>query len=955
MIISFADCSGAFDVCSGEASGSVETNVGGQLPVANGVADPGDFGSWRVFVVGNGPDLPAIPTSAGNIPPSQHIDFQIDFNGAHGGIAVNEEGTVFFISGGAPAADSGPSPFITEILCFEDVCPSDRRADRVDLRGNAFPNPPASGGNVGDGDSDRFDHIFFQAPLDPISILPTGLAGLNVGHLRYTNRLAPVPLGPGVDLGVTDPVLGDDATDGPIIYEALDPGHQVAGGDDQNTPFRGDDDNGLGNPVLVGPLSGGFEFVFGGPVGTAGCVQNGFWWNSNGNITFGDGDTDNTATVPEFRANLPKIAPAWTDLNPASRSFNVGTFPVQALGFANINAFKVRWINVPEFNNENCTAAGGGFSNTFSVTLYDDGTGIDENASQPLNPANPIGNNAVPFDLQEGPTDLRFVREAVTQQLVGCSPRRQGSGVFVFDYCRMDLLGGDNLVSHPVITGYSIGGLSPLNPPGLCETNLSEAARAAETTFGVIDGQTAAIGCDCLLGEGTEPTIFELFNEGRTAGTGAGGEITFATPDFDLRFEGNDPAACTPNRQRDANRGRVGFLGIGCAPPANAICQIVIPGPFATTPNAGTDLVDALCAVQLNLVGCGFFPNEVTIICQGFEAETGVPLQRPGKTVTTAATLACDTNGDGIAESVVALVNVTPVSCNLVQATIPVSGTFGPNSTSGFPAACCGGAGTVTVTTTFSSGDNNIFGPFTRTAVCSIALGVRAPIVFSVTPSDGNCAVVPQDLLISGACFIIPQGSITSVFAIDRATGARIDAIAFQVLNNNLIDADFNFGSANAGKTFLIFVQGPGGISRNITTAVAGSPAGCPLGNEQGVQVTFTCNSSTTPGGPGTPGSDIAVLTRCELKRNTTSGKFTLEVFGTNIKEGATVTLDGQAQAKVKFKDLVPGTPNTFNKVVLTKKVCGSLDGSTSIVVTNPGTAGGPSAPLLCAARCPTN
>jgi len=653
------------------------------------------------------------------------------------------------------------------------------------------------------------------------------------------------------------------------------------------------------------------------------------------------------------------IAPAWADLNPNARAVNCGTFPVQAVGFANVNAFKVRWINVPEFNNEACTASGGGFSNTFSVTLYDDGTGIDENASQPLNPANPIGNNAVPFDLQEGPTDLRFVREPVTQVLVGCSPRRQGSGVFVFDYCRMDLLGGNGTqlesLSHAVITGYSIGGLDPLNPPGLCETNLSEAARAAETTFGVIDGQTAAIGCDCLLGEGTEPTIFELFNEGRVAGTGAGGEITFATPDFDLRFEGNDPAACTPNRQRDANRGRVGFLGIGCAPPENPLCQVVVAVPGAFTPNAGTDLVDALCAVPLNLVGCGFFPNEVTIICQGFEAETGVPLQRPGKTVTTAATLACDTNGDGIAESVVALVNVTPVSCNLVTATIPVSGSFGPSSTSGFPAACCGGTGTVTVTTTFTSGDNNVFGPFTRTAVCSIALGVRAPIVFSVTPSDGNCAVVPQDLLISGACFIIPQGSITSVFAIDRATGARIDAIAFQVLNNNLIDADFNFGSANAGKTFLIFVQGPGGISRNIATAVAGSPAGCPLGNEQGIQVTFTCNSSTTPGGPGTPGSDIAVLTRCELKRNATSGKFTLEVFGTNIKQGASVTLNGQVPPKVKFKDLVSGTTNTFTRIILAKKVCASLNGSASIVVTNPGTAGGPSAPLLCTARCPTN
>src|SRR6185503_3161431 len=229
----------------------------------------------------------------------------------------------------------------------------------------------------------------------------------------------PNPIGPGVTLGVTDPTLGDDATTGPIVFEMLDPGHQVAGGDDQNSPFRGDDDDGLSNPntpensVLTGALSGGFEFLFGAtgsPATTCTTlVWNRFFLNSNGNVTFNGGDPSNTPNVPDFRTGLPKIAPAWTDLNPNSRPFpasvagvpnpGANTFPVQALGFANVNAFKVRWINVPQFGGESC-----GSRNTFAVTLYDDGTGIDENASQPLNPANPIGNNAVPFDLQEGPT-----------------------------------------------------------------------------------------------------------------------------------------------------------------------------------------------------------------------------------------------------------------------------------------------------------------------------------------------------------------------------------------------------------------------------------------------------------------------------------------------------------------------------------------------------------------------
>src|SRR6185503_13675067 len=135
-----------------------------------------------------------------------------------------------------------------------------------------------------------------------------------------------------------------------------------------------------------------------------------------------------------------------------------------------------------------------------------------------------------------------------------------------------------------------------------------EAAKAAETTFGVLIGnQTAAVGCNCLIGEGTEPTIFELFNEGKQATTGSGGEIVFASSDFDLRFEGNDAALCTSTRQRDLNRGKVTFRGVGCAPPASPTCSTVVAGAFVTTPTT-TGLVNALCAVPLNLVGCGFFP-----------------------------------------------------------------------------------------------------------------------------------------------------------------------------------------------------------------------------------------------------------------------------------------------------------------------------------------------------------
>jgi hypothetical protein len=567
----------------------------------------------------------------------------------------------------------------------------------------------------------------------------------------------------------------------------------------------------------------------------------------------------------------------------------------------------------------------------------------------------------VPFDLQEGPTDLQFRTEPNTNTLVGCSPRPGGSGFIVFDYCRMDLLGTE---ARPVLVGYSIGGLSPLNPPGLCEINISKSAAAAELNpFAVLpdsNNETANICANCCIGEGTEPTLFELFNEGSDATIGSGGDTKFSKADFDLRFEGNDTLLCSSLRQKDSNRGKVCFFGVGCAPPANPICQTVVAGTF-TTPApptgfpASAGLVNAICAVQLNAVGCGFFPNEVTTVCQGFEEQTGAPLQRPGKTVTTAATLACDTNGDGIAESVVALGSVTPVSCNLVR------GTLNPLATrpgTAFPDACCGGAGTLTITTTFSSGDNNVFGPFTRTSVCSLALGTRAPVVFSVTPSNGDCTLPIQDLIVTGACFCLPDGTfgITSVLFQDianpanRITITTTPSASGQVKplgSCNLFDAEVNFTSANAGKTFLVFAVGPGGTSRNLI----GTPGNaCTDGNEQGIRVTFKCNAPGTPNPGQTP--DLAVLSRCALGRDD-AGIFFLDVFGTNIKNNAAVTIGGQTPKKVKFVDLDSNT-NTFTKITIKKKVCKLLTGSAAIVVTNPGQTVG-SAPLNCQEKCPTN
>ena len=86
-----------------------------------------------------------------------------------------------------------------------------------------LPNPPASGGNVGDGDSDRFDHLFFVAAIDQVTLTPGGVVWVARGFLRTRTDWRRGRWG-GVALGVTAQVQGDDDTDGVIIFEALDAG-----------------------------------------------------------------------------------------------------------------------------------------------------------------------------------------------------------------------------------------------------------------------------------------------------------------------------------------------------------------------------------------------------------------------------------------------------------------------------------------------------------------------------------------------------------------------------------------------------------------------------------------------------------------------------------------------------------------------------------------------------------
>lgn len=338
---------------------------------------------------------------------------------------------------------------------------------------------------------------------------------------------------------------------------------------------------------------------------------------------------------------------------------------------------------------------------------------------------------------------------------------------------------------------------------------------------------------------------------------------------------------------------------------AQDACPIIFPdGPVVVAPNqpavqhqSTIGIINALCDVTLDFVGCGFTPTSVN--------------------------LGCDTNGDAVPDISIPLKNIKAINGLLLQATIPALATT-PGSA--FPLVCCGGQTTITLSRTVTAGDDNIFGPFTQTLTCSIDLGIRAPVVISATPSDGDCAI-GQNLLIPGACFVLADGkpNVTSVFAVEVGNPNNvIQAGPIEILSTNLIDAFFQLGPANAGKTFLIYASGPNGTSRNLTELPAGAPAGCPLGNEQGVKVTFRCRSS---GGSGDTPPKIGdpPIVSCRLDRSEL-GVFTLTMIGVGLREGDTVTIGGVTPKKLKFKDPDP-TSNSFRRMIAKGRVCDGLPG----------------------------
>lgn len=99
-------------------------------------------------------------------------------------------------------------------------------------------------------------------------------------------------------------------------------------------------------------VSLGFDFPFNG------SDYSSVWVNSNGNLTFGSGDSDFSESVAEFLSDQPRIAPLWDDLSPNNGGMVVVEF--------DSGEATVVFDSVPEFLNTG--------ANTFMVTLRDDGS-----------------------------------------------------------------------------------------------------------------------------------------------------------------------------------------------------------------------------------------------------------------------------------------------------------------------------------------------------------------------------------------------------------------------------------------------------------------------------------------------------------------------------------------------------------------------------------------------------
>ncbi|MCZ6877105.1 MAG: matrixin family metalloprotease [Acidobacteria bacterium] len=187
------------------------------------------------------------------------------------------------------------------------------------------------------------DYLVFIEPLNPSF---TGGSGVGPFEARFTDFVKDYYNG----ANESGDDLSDDPTEKVVITVAA--GESVANIDlisNENTNqldmLTDDDEVTFQFPV-------GFSFPFFGSVYTEVVV------NSDGNLTFGAGDSASTPRdESRFLSGPPRIAPLFTDLNPEEAG--------EVTALVETGRITFTWESVPEFS-----AAGGRPGNQFSVSLF---------------------------------------------------------------------------------------------------------------------------------------------------------------------------------------------------------------------------------------------------------------------------------------------------------------------------------------------------------------------------------------------------------------------------------------------------------------------------------------------------------------------------------------------------------------------------------------------------------
>lgn len=829
---------------------------------------------------------------------------QIDYSGAYRGLCADYDDNIYVAVGATPAGQSGdPSPFTGAILRIPDNnC--DRVGDSVDMDGDSVYGEAT--GRTATSVERYDDYCFMLSPLNPSELTPNGINGVSFGPLFSLQRNG---FGLGDDEGIA---FAFDDFDG----EA----NNVAGGA-TDLLFATECDN-VGSNAAGGPV--GFEWLF------CNTAWTGFRLGSNGNIAFRDDPftfassdpllTDFSPTVIEWLSSeAPQVAPLWADLTPGGG----GQFSIHRLGFAATDAFIIQYHNMPAFG------LGGvgvgidpfgfpkrGNTNSFDITFYDDqdawddgeaeeeqgGTNDTTNLQAIVNDDNDGNSFPVGIGLRPGDPTRRLDRNGDGDQTdenltsfaqEGVGQRSPEQGPYKTVYHQMEIIGD---AAAPVLVGFTTGFDGVFNtgtiPPGLCETNLSEASPADDSPF-FMNG---------AIGMGTEPTLYEYFNDGDLGGVNPDGTIRPSQIDFDLRQGFFEDCVTRPELFLDDTSADC-LLYKGSNIPVGLFCKSI--GVTAVGGNDDPFLGPA--NLQIN----GFlFPMPTTgenAVCPQFCGQTA-PLCRAGKSVTYDVVFKFDEDGDGDIDATISYSepDVVVTSENQINLTIDFSQTN-----------LCGLSTEVCLFATYGFGDDNKYfelqqldadaalevAPVQLTCVDPIAIGPRQPVVLSIAPDEVDCDDPDdpdnvEDVQIAGLCFF---NDIESAFLTLNPDGSGTQIPLSNVIHvaANIITATVPLSQLTQRDTpyYVFVVRGDGARSTNYP-------------NPFGFDVTFTCVSTVVP----TPGP---TLTNCKVVR-VSGGKFVLQVNGVGFKPNDTIVLlNGQPCRKNKYPSrfIVPsdGTTTRIN------------------------------------------